>query len=99
MPWLAQLTLQGQGLERLDILGETTLPALPSPLRIAPNAQGLTLSYETEAGRPYRVEYTESLSSPFQWGLLDDFMGDGSVHQLFEPFRPGQNRFYRLGGF
>jgi hypothetical protein len=96
--WLSRVTIQGNGIERLEILGENTRPARPGPLSITrvPDA-GMSLSYPTEAGRPYRLEYKNALNAP-AWGLLDSFLGDGSVRQVMDPLRPGQNRFYRLGG-
>jgi parallel beta-helix repeat protein len=95
--WLSQVTIQGNGLERLEILGENTRPARPGPLSIArvPGA-GLSLSYPTELGRPYQLEYKNSLDAP-AWELLDSFLGDGSVRQVIDPLRPG-HRYYRLGG-
>jgi hypothetical protein len=57
----------------------------------------MSLSYPTEAGRPYQLEYKNALNAP-AWELLDNFLGDGSVRQVIDPLRPGQNRFYRLGG-
>lgn len=98
MQWLSRVTLQASGVERLEILGENTRPALPGPLRIsrAPGA-GLLLSYPSEAGRPYRLEYKNTLNAS-AWELLDSFSGDGSVRLVIDPLRPGQNRYYRLGG-
>ncbi|HXG46099.1 MAG TPA: hypothetical protein VNO52_00615, partial [Methylomirabilota bacterium] len=98
MQWLARVTLQGEGLERLEILGEATKPARPGPLSVTRDPSGaLLLSYPTERGRPYRLEYKTTLNAP-AWELLDSFLGDGSVRQVTDPVRPGETRFYRLGG-
>ena len=80
------------------VLGEQTLPATPGPLTIQRTTASVQLSYPTEPGRPYRIEYTESLPLP-QWQTLEDFTGDGSVHVVLDQVRPGQNRFYRLAGY
>jgi hypothetical protein len=46
--WLSQITIQGKGIERLEILGENTKPVQPGPLSIArvPGA-GMRLLYPT----------------------------------------------------
>jgi len=96
--WLSRVSIQGIGIERLEILGENTKPARPGPLTIVRiPGLGMSLSYPTEPGRPYRLEYKNSLNAP-AWELLDSFLGDGSVRQVNDPVRPGQSRFYRLGG-
>jgi hypothetical protein len=96
--WFSRVSIQGNGLERVEILGEVTRAARPGPLSVtrAPGG-GVRLSYPTEPGRAYRLEYKNSFNAP-AWELLESFLGDGSVRQVVDPPRPGQERYYRLGG-
>jgi hypothetical protein len=97
-PWYARFRVKYDEVEEMMITHEQTLPARPSPLSIERLATSVRLSYPTEPGRSYRVEYTDSLVSP-AWRVLEDFTGDGAVHRYLDPIRPGANRFYRLAGF
>ena len=60
----------------------------------------MLLSYPTEPGRPYQLEFTPSLNAR-EWQIIDSFTGNGSVRTW--PLREAANRapqgFYRLGGF
>jgi hypothetical protein len=98
IPWIARYRVRYDSVENLVISGEQTLPALPGPLKIERRQTSARLSYPTEPGRPYRVEFSDSLSAP-AWQTLEEFLGDGSVHQVSDMSQPGSNRFYRLLGF
>jgi hypothetical protein len=55
------------------------------------------LSYLTERGRPYVLQFKTSLNST-QWQTLDNFTGDGATRVVNDSTSPNQTRFYRLGG-
>ncbi len=98
LQWLSKVSIEGDGIERVEVLAESTKPARPGRLSIerVPGA-GVSLSYPTEVGRPYRLESKRALEAT-AWELLDSFLGDGSVRQVSDPVDAGQNRYYRLGG-
>jgi hypothetical protein len=95
LSWLTHLTIEANGLSGFEITGETTRPAVPGPLQIMASQGGVQLSYPTEAGRPYQLQFTGQLPTP-AWQGLDDFLGDGSVRVFFDQVLPGRARFYRL---
>jgi uncharacterized lipoprotein YddW (UPF0748 family) len=56
---------------------------------------GLTLSFATERGPVYALEYAESLYSP-QWQVLTNFSGTGTPVSLVEDTTAKETRFYRV---
>src|SRR5262249_15249622 len=93
-PWYARFRVKYDGIEEMRITGEQILPAHPGPLRIERLPEAVRLSYPTEPGRPYRIDYTDALTSP-RWQPLEEFMGDGSNHLVADPIGQSQIRFYR----
>jgi fibronectin type 3 domain-containing protein len=53
------------------------------------------VSFATDAGTTYRVEYSVSLDAP-NWTLLDTVLGDGSVKTVVDPSPGPPRRFYRI---
>jgi len=98
IPWYIRFRVKWDGIEAMTITGEQTLSASPGSLSIQRLQNAASLSYPTEPGRPYRIEYSSTLASP-AWQTLEDFMGDGSVHHVSDTSQPGPMRFYRLVGF
>jgi hypothetical protein len=95
--WLTHLEIESDGLAGFDLTGEATRPAVPGRLGLELLPGRVRLSYPTEPGRPYLLQSISSLLSP-PWGLLDNFMGDGSVRVVDDPIQGESSRFYRLEG-
>jgi hypothetical protein len=53
------------------------------------------VSFATDPGVTYRVEYSESLTAP-NWNQLDTVVGDGTVKTVFDPNPGPPSRFYRI---
>jgi hypothetical protein len=67
--------------------------ALPKPT-IGRLNNGLGVSFQTETNATYRVEYTDSLSSP-NWTLLMQVAGTGQTVSVTDN-PSGPSRFYRV---
>ena len=57
--------------------------------------KGFAVSFQTEVGYSYRIEYTDSLTAPVTWLPLSIFNGTGSVVTYEEP-ATHDKRFYRV---
>jgi len=68
---------------------------LPEILNAAVSSGSFSLSFGTENGKTYDVEYTESLVNP-KWLPLLTVFGDGSVATINDPAQPSGQRFYRF---
>lgn len=96
LPWMTRLDIECSGVSGFEILGDSTRPAVPGPLTLRRAGNVLLLSYPNEPERPYRIDFSDSLT-PNSWQPFDTFLGDGSVRQLqISPALP--KRFYRLSG-
>jgi len=69
----------------------------PPLLVFAPTKQGnnFSISFETEPGQTYIVEYTDSLLNP-NWQLLPTEDGDGTVKTVTDSAPGVPNRYYRV---
>jgi FtsH-binding integral membrane protein len=69
----------------------------PPLLVFAPKKVGndFSISFETEAGQSYIVEYTDSLLNP-NWQLLPTQNGDGTVKTVTNTAPGVPNRYYRV---
>ncbi len=54
-----------------------------------------TLSFGTEGGKTYDVEYAECLTKP-KWPVLQSASGDGGLAVVCDPARPVGQRYYRI---
>lgn len=57
---------------------------------------GFTVSLPTQAGRVYRLEYSDTLNTE-SWSALPLVSGNGSTRTLLDPSPAGEARFYRVG--
>ena len=53
------------------------------------------ISFQTEPGKTYSVQYSDSLSNP-SWQNLPVIMGDGSVQTVTNAAPTATQRYYRL---
>jgi hypothetical protein len=68
----------------------------PRILQISRDAEGVHLTFETQSGRPYELQYKNSLSDP-GWNVLSGQLGTGARLSLSDGLAPGAGqRFYRL---
>ncbi len=69
----------------------------PPLLVFAPKKVGndFSISFETEPGQSYIVEYTDSLLNP-NWQLLPTENGDGTVKTVTDSAPGVPNRYYRV---
>ena len=67
-------------------------PMIFAPLKVGTN---FIFSFETELGKTYTVEYTDSLTSP-NWQSLPDVAGNGSVKTVTNSVASVAERFYRV---
>lgn len=69
----------------------------PPLLVFAPTKQGnnFSISFETEPGQSYIVEYTDSLVNP-NWQVLPTQDGDGTVKTVTDSAPGVPNRYYRV---
>ena len=64
--------------------------------QLADHASPVAIEFDTEAGRSYRVEYTES-SAPGLWKRLSTVPGTGTPAAAVDQREAGEaNRFYRV---
>jgi hypothetical protein len=97
LPWLTHCDVVSGGLSALELMAEDVRPSVMGPLSINRQDSQVRLSYPTEPGRPYQLEYAPVLPSPV-WSVLETYMGDGSVRIFLEQIQTRENRFYRLSG-
>jgi hypothetical protein len=67
--------------------------ANPTPLSVSRNGSNIVLSFATQAGHSYTVQFKSDLSAA-SWSNLNTVTGDGSVKSVNDPV--GSKRFYRL---
>ncbi len=69
----------------------------PPLLVFAPKKVGndFSISFETEPGQSYIVEYTDSLTEP-NWQVLPTQTGDGTVKSVTDSAPGVPNRYYRV---
>jgi hypothetical protein len=69
----------------------------PAPIIFAPVKAGnnFTISFQTEPGKRYSVQYVDSLSS-LNWQNLPSVTGDGTVRTITNAAPGVSVRFYRL---
>ena len=69
----------------------------PAPIIFAPTkvGNGFLLSFQTEPGKTYKVNYADSLTAP-NWQTLFNVPGDGSVKTVTNSAPGVAQRFYRL---
>jgi hypothetical protein len=70
----------------------------PAPVTIlnpALSAAGFALSFATEAGRGYTVQFSEGLPGT-DWQTLSNFTGNGSTAFILDPVTSEAQRFYRV---
>ncbi|EEF57883.1 hypothetical protein, partial [Pedosphaera parvula] len=67
--------------------------ALPVSVSISHSGSNLVLSFPTQAGHNYTVQFKNNLNAG-TWGTLNTVAGDGSVKNVSDPL--GTNRFYRV---
>jgi hypothetical protein len=69
----------------------------PAPIIFAPAKVGnsFLLSFQTEPGKTYQVNYADSLTAP-SWPTLTTVSGDGSVKTVTNAAPGVAQRFYRL---
>lgn len=77
------------------MLVPTTAPALPVRLTALKSAGQVTVSFTSQAGHLYTVEYTTSLVAPISWSALTVITGDGTTKTATDNPGPGA-RFYRV---
>jgi uncharacterized protein with beta-barrel porin domain len=80
---------------RFSILGGFWI--WPSPIIFAPTKAGnnFILSFQTELGKTYTVQYTDALTSP-TWQNLPSVAGNGASASLTNSAPGVAQRFYRL---
>jgi len=81
-----------------SVLSEPAALAMAAqPLMFAPRLgeSGLNLSFPTEFGPVYAVEYSENLEDP-RWQVLTNFVGTGSPVSLDDSIEGAPTRFYRV---
>ena len=109
-PWYPNATSFNEALPVL-ITADTTTPDLhffvfsippptaeivvPEILSISRVGTSFGLSFKTEAGLQYVIEYSESLAAG-SWSQLDAFAGDGGTAVFVDPGAASTKRFYRV---
>ncbi|MBN2163081.1 MAG: glycoside hydrolase family 16 protein [Pontiellaceae bacterium] len=59
--------------------------------------RGVGISWPTESGADYSVQWTSGLGTNTVWSTLDPpVAGDGATHTVFDPAGSHSNRFYRI---
>jgi hypothetical protein len=69
----------------------------PAPILLAPTKSGndFVISFSTEPGKAYAVQYADSLEIP-NWQSLAPVIGDGSVKSVTNSAAGVRQRFFRL---
>jgi len=81
--------------ERFSILGGFWI--WPAPIIFAPTKVGnnFTLSFQTDLGKTYLVQYTDVISPP-NWQSLPSIPGNGAVQTVTNSAPDTAQRYYRL---
>jgi hypothetical protein len=61
------------------------------------NGSSFSMSFISDAGEPYAVEYSDILPAT-NWTTLTNLSGDGSLINVLDPAATSPKRFYRLKG-
>jgi len=77
------------------MLVPAALPGTPTGLSIKQTGTQLGISFNTQTGYNYTVQYTASLSAPVVWSTLTTLSGNGSPQTATDSLS-GQARFYRV---
>ncbi|MCF7734623.1 MAG: hypothetical protein K9N23_23270, partial [Akkermansiaceae bacterium] len=109
-PWYPNATSFNEALPVL-VTADTTTPDLhffvfsippptaevviPKILSISRVGTSLGLTFKTETGLQYAIEYSESLAAG-SWTHLDAFAGDGGTAVFVDPGAASTKRFYRI---
>jgi len=67
-------------------------PAVFAAMKVGTN---FVLSFETQPGKTYTLEYTDSLNAP-NWQSLPSVAGNGSIRTVTTPAGDSGERFYRV---
>ena len=76
-------------------VGNVKLCRCWTSLRFTLAVSKLSLSFATELGVRYALEYTDSLSQP-AWRTLKEIIGNGGDAEIDEPTTTARTRFYRV---
>jgi len=68
---------------------------IPRITSLAPSNGILTLSFTTDTGRTYRIEFKNSLSDP-AWSFLTNLAGNAPTSAVTDNVFGQQSRFYRV---
>jgi hypothetical protein len=96
----AVVSLNGQATLRITTSGNTNpnffmlVPINGIPLSIQHNGAGAVISFPTQSGSSYRVQYTTNLGST-NWNLLTTVTGDGTQKSVTDNSTDAA-RFYKV---